>query len=199
MGSASSIESLARATHLQRAPQHSAKQLVHSSQTLPSSGTADPILVLYIYADRRDSVAYATASEFIEQQMPRLCDMAASRGMSLFPMVVDSREQLVDTNDAFGILSERYSKALVAFLSDADDAGIGLPAQLPLAFVHRCIAALKKRQPESAAFLSDIFKVSPPPSSLMSCLSHGRFVFVYFFLHTYLLFFIRIAGFRLFC
>jgi hypothetical protein len=170
MGSASSVASPTSAT-TKSIPQCSAGELVLSSQTRASSGSADPILVVYIYADAHDSVARAAAMEFAEQQMPRLCDMAASRGVQMFAMPLHSPEQLVDTNDAFGIFSERCSSALVAFVGDIDDSRIELPARLPLAFVQRCIGALKKQQPDAAAFLSEIFDVSPPSSSIMSCFS----------------------------
>jgi hypothetical protein len=118
--------------------------------------------------------------EFAEQQMPRLCDMAASRGVQMFAMPLHSPEQLVDTNDAFGIFSERCSSALVAFVGDIDDARIELPARLPLSFVQRCIGALKKQQPDAAAFLSELFDVSPPSSSMMSCFSDGWFTDFHF-------------------
>jgi hypothetical protein len=179
MGSSQSVVLAAQVTSTQRASQPSAEDHVLSSQTLPSSGSADPILVVYIYADKRDSVAHAAALEFAELHMPRLCDMAASRGVSLFPMPIYTQEQLVDTIDAFGIFSERCSRTLVAFVSNNNYDGVALPAQLPLAFVQRCIAVLNKQQPEAAAFLSDIFGVSPPSSSIRSCFSNGQFFYTH--------------------
>ena len=66
MGSSQSVVLAAQVTSTQRASQPSAEDHVLSSQTLPSSGSADPILVVYIYADKRDSVAHAAALEFAE-------------------------------------------------------------------------------------------------------------------------------------
>jgi len=175
MGAASSVASSPAATLHSSSSQCSAEERFVCSQACTSSGSAVPILVVYIYADPSDTIAHSAAVEFAQQQMPLLSDMAAGRGVSVFTMPVQSEQQILETNDAFSVLTERCSHSLMAFVSDANDAGIGLPAQLPLAFVQRCIAALKKRRPEAAEFLSDTLKVLPPSSSLTSCFSDGSF------------------------
>ena len=176
MGAASSVATSSAVAIQTRSSQCSAEEQCMCSQACTPGGSAVPILVVYIYANPKDTVAHAAAVELAQQQMPVLCDMAAGRGVRLFTMPVDSEQQLLDANDAFSMFTERCSHSLLAFVSDTDGGDIGLPAQLPLAFVHRCIAALKKRRPEAAEFLCDTLSVLPAPSSLTSCFSDGLFL-----------------------
>jgi hypothetical protein len=174
MGSASSVASTQATLPLPATcSQGDAEEPVMCAQTLASDGSADPILVVYIYADARDTVAHSTAEEFSQRHMPALRDMAASRGLRLIAQQVRTEEQLLDSNDAISIFSERCSCALLAFVSDTNETQTGLPAQLPLAFVQRCIAAIKKHRPDAAQFLSEVLTVSQRPSSLTSCFSGG--------------------------
>jgi hypothetical protein len=172
MGAASSITSSAVAPHSTGSPQYSTEDRVKCSQTLVSSGSADPILAVYIYADSRDTIAHSAAVEFLRQHMPGLSDMAASRGLCMLSLPVESEEQILDTYNAVGIFSERCSHTLLIFTSDTSDSGLGLPAQLPLSFVRRCVAALTKKQPEAAHFLSHTLNFSPRPS-FTSCFADG--------------------------
>jgi hypothetical protein len=174
MGSASSVASTQATLPLPATcSQGDAEEHVMCAQTLTSDGSADPILVIYIYADARDTVAHSAAAEFSQRHMPALRDMAASRGLRLIAQQVGTEEQLLDSNDAISIFSERCSCALLAFVSDTNETQTGLPAQLPLAFVQRCIAAIKKHRPLAAQFLSEVLTVSQRPSSLTSCFSGG--------------------------
>ena len=174
MGSASSVASTQATLPLPATcSQGDAEEHVMCAQTLASDGSADPILVIYIYADARDTVAHSAAAEFSQRHMPALRDMAASRGLRLIAQQVGTEEQLLDSNDAISIFSERCSCALLAFVSDTNETQTGLPAQLPLAFVQRCIAAIKKHRPLAAQFLSEVLTVSQRPSLLTSCFSGG--------------------------
>jgi hypothetical protein len=174
MGSVSSVASTQATLPLPATcSQDDAEEPVMCAQTLASDGSADPILVVYIYADARDTVAHSAAEEFSQRHMPALRDMAASRGLRLIAQQVRTEEQLLDSNDAISMFSERCSCALLAFVSDTNETQAGLPAQLPLAFVQRCIAAIKKHRPDAAQFLSEVLTVSPRPSSLTSCFSGG--------------------------
>ena len=181
MGAASSITSSAVAPHFADSPQDSAEERVKCSQTLASSGSADPILAVYTYADSRDAIAHSAAVEFVREHMPGLCDMAASRGLCMLSLPVESEEQILDTYNAVGIFSEQCSHALLIFASDSDDSGPGLPAQLPISFVRRCVVALKKTQPEAAQFLSHTLNCSPRPS-FTSCFADGWSTRVFVFL-----------------
>jgi hypothetical protein len=174
MGSATSVASTATLSLPAVSSQGDAEEhVVMCAQTLASSGFADPILVVYIYADARDTVANSAAAEFSKRHMPALCDMAASRGLRLITQQVGTEEQLLDSNEAISIFSERCSCTLLAFVSDTNETQTGLPAQLPLAFVQRCITAIKKHRPHAAQFLYEVFNVSQRPSSLTSCFSGG--------------------------
>ena len=172
MGAASSVSPSAVAMSPSISSQFSADDYVTCSQTVASGGSAEPILAVYIYADSRDTIAHAAAMEFVKQQMPCLCDMAASRGVCMLSLPVETEEQILDAYNAAAIFSERCSHALVIFASDSNESGPGLPAQLPLAFVQRCIATLKKSRPEAAEFLSHTLNVFPR-SSFTSCCAHG--------------------------
>jgi hypothetical protein len=172
MGASASIVKNAPAP-LKSSSQRNASDVILCSQCMPSSGSGDPILVVYVYADPLDNLARSAADEFAKQHIPILCDMAASRGVSLFLVPVSTLEQLLDANDASCMFSERCFHSLLAFASETAGVENCLPPQLPLAFVQRCISALKVRRSDAAEFVCSVLKVPQPSSSVTSCFSSG--------------------------
>ena len=172
MGAASSVKLSAIASLPNNISRFNSEELVMCSQSLELGGSAESILAVYVYADSLDKMAYSAAVEFVKLQMPSLCDMAASRGVHMLSLLLESEEQMLDTYNAVGIFSERCSHALVIFASDISDSGSGLPAHLPHGFVQRCVVSLMKNRPEAAEFLSNTLNVFPP-STFKSCFTDG--------------------------